>query len=391
MKRLHSQVWVTMAVVGLGMSWLSAPVQAALPPDPDNAALLYYQAFLTLADLDKAAMDHIAEVAGGDVSPDEKVREDIGKCRAAIGFAEAARPLKVCNWGFRYSQGFEALMPQLAQSRFLARVLIADARIRAADGDYRMALDRCLMVNSFARHVGDDTLVAYLVSVAVRRMGYQCMEDLIGRAAGDAELLQWLKNELATLENDPPFPITALKTEREITLDTLTMANIEKLVKALAGSDEGNSAKIAAEANEQTLAKARQEYSDYMSSALTVLRAAVPYEQAHQRLSQLAKRSDANDATSKAVVNALTPALVRVLTVKTTQQAHANAAQAAVEICLHRARTGKLPDKLPSGLPKDPFSDRDFQYERTDNGFLLRCQGKDLDKGVILEFKFAVK
>ena len=89
-------------------------------------------------------------------------------------------------------------MPQMAQSRFLTFVLIADARIRAADGDYRGALERCLMTGTFARHIGDDTLISYLVSIAVRGLEYRCMQDIMGQAASDAKLLQWLKNELAT-------------------------------------------------------------------------------------------------------------------------------------------------------------------------------------------------
>jgi hypothetical protein len=80
-----------------------------------------------------------------------------------------------------------------------------------------------------------------------------------------------------------------------------------------------------------------------------------------------------------------------VHTLGARSEAYVNAAVAGVEVCLQQVNSGKLPTALPAGLPKDPFSGQDFQYERTDDGFVLRCQGKDLDKDIAEGFKFVVK
>lgn len=61
-------------------------------------------------------------------------------------------------------------------------------------------------------------------------------------------------------------------------------------------------------------------------------------------------------------------------------RARMNALKAAIEIYLIRARTGKLPDVLPDGLPKDPYTCRDFGYEIVEGGFALRCQGEDFQR-----------
>jgi hypothetical protein len=387
MERASCWFFAGLVAVGLTMSWAASPAKA-VPPDPDNAALLYYQAFLTVADFDKEARTHISDVAVGRLAPDEKTREYIGKCQGAIDYAEAARDLQVCHWGFRYSKGIDALMPQLAQMRFLTFVLLAEARLNASDGDYRSALDRCLMMGSVSRHVGDETLISYLVSVSVRRLTYECMEDIIGQAAGDAELLAWLQDELATSGGEKPFPVTALKIEREVFMALMTMENLEKIAGIL--DDEKMKARLLATASEETLARARDLYSQWIMSSLAVLSSAMPYEQAHQQLTALHKSLDRNDPATMAA-DSVMPGLVKILTIKTVQQAHANAVRAAVDICLHRAGTGSLPVTLPAGVPKDPFSGRDFQYERTDAGFVLRCQGLDLDKGTIHEFEFRVK
>ncbi|MHC4542333.1 MAG: hypothetical protein ACYS74_21530, partial [Planctomycetota bacterium] len=57
-----------------------------------------------------------------------------------------------------------------------------------------------------------------------------------------------------------------------------------------------------------------------------------------------------------------------------------NATNAAIEIYLERAKTSELPDGLPDGLPKDPYTCQDFGYEITDEGFALRCQGKQFQR-----------
>lgn len=375
-------VFITLAVI-----IVASPV-LAIPPDPDNAALLYYQGFLTLAQLSDEARDHIGDVARGETPPDNQVREDIGKCAGAIAFAEAAARVPACNWGMRHSQGFDALMPQMAQMRFLTYVLIADARIRAADGEYKAALERCLMTGTFARHVGDDTLISYLVSRSVRGLAYKCMQDVMGRAAGDAKLLQWLKDELAKSDAETLSPVRPLKMELDIVSDLMRMNNVEKLAKVLAGfGGKKNAAEIAKMADEKTLERARRIYAERISSALTVMSTSMPYEQAQSRLKQLAGGLDPNDP-SEATVQAFIPGLDKIFAQKIAIETHANAVKAAIEILLSRARTGQLPDALPSGLPKDAFSGRDFEYAKTKEGFILQCPGKDLD---VYRYEFKIK
>ncbi len=391
MKRTNHWPWASIVVAGLMLSWAATPVRA-IPPDPDNAALLYYQAFISLADLDKEARDHIAEVARGATAPTEKTREFVEKCRPAIEFTDAARTLTICNWGFRYSKGFEASMPYLAQMRFLAFVLLADARIRAADGDYRGAFERCLQMGTFARHVGDDPLISYLVAVAIQRLEYQCLNDVIGLAAKDAELLQWLKNELVTAGPKGLSPVTPLKVEMEIALSTMQMDKLDELTRILETMEQKDRdmAKFLASVDEATLARARQIYAQCLTSALTILGGTTPYEQAYRELTALASGLDPGDPAS-AIAQFISPGLASVLSAKTNVEAAANATKAGVDLCLQRARTGRLPDALSADLPKDPYSGQDFQYERTRSGFKLRCRGKDLAKDKLYEFEFKLK
>jgi hypothetical protein len=64
--------------------------------------------------------------------------------------------------------------------------------------------------------------------------------------------------------------------------------------------------------------------------------------------------------------------------------------RAAVELYVANEKTGRLPETLPAGLPKDLFSGEDFEYKKTEAGFMLRCRGKDLDKDEIHQYEFKV-
>lgn len=386
MKRIHKSTFTAIIFTGLLLTMISSPAQA-LPPDPDNAALLYYQGFLSLPELSKEAIDHIEDVAKGEIKPDDQVREDISKCNSAIHFADAGAKLPACNWGVEFSQGFDTLMPQLAQMRLMSFVLLADARVRAADGDYRAALERCIMTDTFAYHAGDDTFISYLVSLHVRYLAYSCIQDIIGRDAGDVEQLLWLKNELAKSMVNTLSLTRPIKFEIEITTDLMRPENIEKLARVLADFDDKKISEIIRKADGKTLEQGRRIYSERMNSMMSVLSTSMPYEEAHSQLKQLEGNFDQNDPVS-AAAKTFVPTVARIVTLKTRAEAHANALKAGIEILLDHARKGRLGDTLPAELPKDAFSGKDFEYEKTKDGFILRCRGKDLDKDEINQYEF---
>jgi hypothetical protein len=394
MNSINSCLTTKMILIGLVVMFAASPVPA-IPPDPDNAALLYYQGFLSLAELDEDARDHIAEVARGEVAPDDKVRQNISKCKGAIDFAEAADRAMFCNWGVRYSQGFECLLPQMAQARYLTFVLIADARLRASDGDYKEALERCLMTCNFARHIGDDTTISYLVSLSVRTLSYKCMREIIGMTARNEELLKWFRNELVTSSDDSLSVVRPLKIEVELVTDLMKMENVEKLTRVLTDSGLGlvtdskekKVSEMVKEIDKKTLERARLIYSERMNSALVVLSTNMPYESADAQLKRLSDEFDPNNPP-EALAGTFVPSFARIYSQETIRRTTFNAIVTALEIYLSRTETGKLPDQLPEDVPKDLLSCKDFEYEKNDDGFILRCPGRDSD---IYKFEFKVK
>lgn len=367
-----------------------APRSQALPADPNNAALLYYQGFLILADLDKEAKELIAKVARGEAPPDDKVREHITECHEAIEFAEAAIDLPLCDWGLRFSEGFETPIIHLTSARSLAWLLMADARVRVSDGDYRGAFERCLMTIRFARHIGDDTVISLLVSLGSRDTAYRCMRDVVGQVTDNAELLEWLQPELAACSKRTASLIRAVEIEKATSLDMLRTEKVEALARFYAEDDEMAQQCIIFLANEMVLEMAREFYTKRITTVLSILNRPMPYEQAYTQLKELGVYFKPLDMIGT-MTNCLISAFSAVYSLNVRADSHANALTAGVEICLHKARFGELPTALPADQPKDPFSGEDFEYERTDDGFVLRCRAKDLLKDTVHEYAFTLK
>jgi nucleoside diphosphate kinase len=58
-----------------------------------------------------------------------------------------------------------------------------------------------------------------------------------------------------------------------------------------------------------------------------------------------------------------------------------NSTKAAVELYIILAKTGQLPAELPDYLPKDPYTNKNFIYEITDDGFVLSCNSDEFKRG----------
>jgi hypothetical protein len=402
--------------------WTVGAQASTLPPDPNNAALLYYQSFLFCPKPDAYTRESIYKVLSG-TKPDQKVRKylNLQNCRKTIKLIEVAAQIPVCNWGIPYSQGLGVRLPQAVQLNSLSRLLAVDARTLATDGNYRAALERCLMMRRFARHVGDDAILLYASSITVDRNALSCIQLLLGYMKPDIETLTWLKNQLSIESGASTSPARALMLDFELAVQSLRMnADIlentrqamlkKEQIKALArerlAQNTGDAKEVQSLKDEDLISLARKPYADFLNSALQVMDSGMPYEEKYaeiKRLTDELEKEFGGDPAAKimmlahpekmltlSIVMACADQVLKLYNVHVRHTAHLNSLKAALEIYLVRAKTGQLPEKLPDGLPKDPYSGKDFEYEITDEGFALRCQGEDFQKGrmrQMLEFK----
>jgi len=370
---------------------------AALP-SPDNAALLYYQAFLLRPDPNMAMNLKISEVLRGAES-DRQIRTYLGHCLPMIHLVEIASQMPQCTWGIKYGFGVGDLASEV---RHLTFILAVDARTLAADGHYRAALERCLTMRRLSRQIGDDTVLQHLISRSPDAMALRTARHVLGVMPPDADILMWFRSQLAILPGAPLSFGKTLQADFESHLHAMRMNSplLSKLRNELVETAKDGQAKEVARnlTDEQLLSRAREPYTRFLSSVFKVVDSDMSYGQKStemQRLTSKLREEYGSDPVAAHVIFwcATDRMIVEAYSFQVGHAAHINGIKAAVEVYLMAAKKGQLPEKLPDHLPKDPFTGRDFVYEITDEGFALRCQGEDFQgRGKqVLEFKVKSK
>jgi hypothetical protein len=388
MKSTRTQVlWLVVCLTVIVL--VTGPSARAYPPE--NAAVLYYKAYLVY-EVDDERGRILTDFAKGRAKVSDEVRALLKENRRAMDIVLNASEVKSCDWGFDYSQGCDMLAPPYHPLRQLAMLIVADARILAQEGDYRSALGRCTALYRTARHVNDGILISHLVGIALEALANDCVIGILSEMPEDKETLRWLKGELAKIAEAPLSVQPALDGEREANLISMSP---EKLTKALdSGIDKrfrDMIAKSIRDKDEEFFQKNREYWKNYIGRIEAAFD--LPYAKAHSELKRLAeellKESEKNrDAVLTA---AFCPTMARICTLSVRSRTHFNAVRAGIEVYAIKASKGRLPDTLPSGLPQDLFSGKAFEYEKAGNGFVLRCQGKDLDKDTTYSYEFKVK
>jgi len=371
----------------------------ALPPDPNNAALLYYQAFCGYEKPDDTMKSMIRELANGRIEPNPTITKYIESCRPAIELAASAGELSECDWGLKYSEGLDLQAAYLAQIRILTHITLADARIALKQADYDLAIQRCLTARKLGIDVGQDPLtVGFLVEKAIERITNKCIQDILCSHPMELKTLQHLKAQLDELDSRIKPIQFFLEVEQEVMAMYITPERIRELLHWVEPEKEDafinvpdGAPEYILNADEQFCQRNLTYYNKHWDAIFSALK--LPYQQAYNTLEELDKKAaeDYKENSDATMTVLLAPAVMKIYSRGIQSETFSNALKTAIEIYEIAARTGQSPDSLPVGLPKDLFSGKDFEYEKTAEGFILRCQGKDLSKDEIYEYEFKIK
>jgi hypothetical protein len=230
--------------------------------------------------------------------------------------------------------------------------------------------------------------------VALNAVGQRSIQSTLSAMPPDQETLSWLEGELTTTSRRQVLMQNALKTEEEVVLAKFTLSNpnvAEMVAESLGGAAAPEVAEHLKNADEAFFEGSRKYYKDHIDTVLAIVDSSALYAQKFSRLEELDKRAslEAKDNPHAILTAAFMPAIARVLTLDTRARSGDNMLKAAIEVYLVKARTGKLPDRLPTGLPKDAFNDQDFTYAKTADGFTLSRWTDEpaIDKTYQFEFK----
>ncbi|MCH8217279.1 MAG: hypothetical protein IH892_10970 [Planctomycetes bacterium] len=369
-------------------------VASDVPSDPDNAALLYYQAFLSFPGQYNEISMPLEPSPSGAIEPSQTLRDYLKTCHDTFEFAKAAAQLPRCDWGLRYSLG-NAVPICLAPIRQLAFNAKAQALVFAADRDYRQALEYCLLIHSMAEHLVDENMGSFLVGIALHGLANKGIRQILSIMPADTKLLQWLGEELARWPRGENLA-NALKNEEAIELRTFRLDKDQLIELAKTRASGVLSPKREERLNNADAAflkASRNYFARSMATCRVLLEEPGPYETKFPRLQEYDERMRSEEETNPhATLTAIFGTkMARIYTLTILVQTGHNALRTAIRIYEVKAETGALPEELPSGLPGDLFSDKDFVYVKTEEGFLLRCHTAVLGRDKPREYAFRVK
>ena len=370
---------------------LLVPTSLVYAYPPDNAAVLYYRACL-IYDANNMMTNKVTDFVKGNIGIDKEIKDYVQKNKFAIKYFVDAGDAPNCDWGLDYSEGIELQMPRLAPLRILARIVQAQAKISADSADYKRALELCLSIHEASPHIADGgVLISHLVGISLNALANQCIMEILPQISDNPDMLIWLKNQIYDVSERSPSVKVSINGDLRICSQDINKEKAEYILKMSGDDIPKDKRKIIRNADEAFFKANKEYFLDYLSTCLTAVD--LPYPQSYEQLEKLAKKP-ANESKKNpdAIMSTLvTPALSTILCLDLKIRTQFNAVKTALNLYIIRAKSMHLPDELPADLPKDLFSGKDFEYEKTKDGFVLRCQGKDLSKDKIYEYEFKVK
>ncbi len=384
-----------------------------LLPDPNNAALLYYQALAIWSDVRSSYADTQVVQEPNDRSDTEPntAKPELDKYnfqvsreqkeadressrqrmrRQTIDLVEAASRMPWYKWGRNHSsEGWSP--PALDKLRHITLLLKDDAEALVAAGDYRAAIERYLTIRRFARHLGDETITLHNVSLMVDGVAFRGIRNILNNMPPDGELLTWLKDESAMSRGTPVSFVRAMDISLQHAVKMLerhptTVARIRNRIVGEAAAMRGKEVEeeVRSITDEVLISEIQKQassvFADFIDSVSQAVEKNKPYDQTYMEIELLTHKLLVHDIIVP--FYDLTHVMItsRFYEIDVSHQTMMNATKAAVEIYLVRAKTGKLPDVLPAGLPKNPYTCRDFGYEIIDGGFAIQCEGKQFQR-----------
>lgn len=357
---------------------------------PDNAAVLYYRACLTY-DANDVMTKKVTDFVKGNIGIDKEIKDYVQKNKFAIKYFVDAADALHCDWGLDYSEGFELQMPRLAPLRTLARIVVAQAKMAADSGDYKRALEKCLSVHKASPHIADGgVLVSYLVGISLNVMANECIMDILPQISDNPDILIWLKNQIYDVSERFPSVKASINGDLRICSQDINKEKAEYLLQMIGDEIPKDKRQIIRNGDDAFFRANKEYFLQYLSACLTAVD--LPYPQSYEQLEKLAKKPAIDSKKNPNLIMAtfISPALSTIVSLDLKTRTQFNAVKTALELYIVKAKTGQLPDALIEDMPKDLFSGKDFKYEKTKDGFVLRCQSKDLSKDKIYEYKFKV-
>ncbi|MHC4121392.1 MAG: hypothetical protein ACYSWO_28295 [Planctomycetota bacterium] len=383
---------------------VSADVANMAPADGNNAALLYHHAFSLCPDQNSIPHKTVRAVYYSTASAEDiaNYRKYVEDYQHVIQLVRAASNMSQCNWAIPPLQGEDvrAKRRELLMSSF-PFLISANVRVLAYDGEYRSALSESLILRRVARHIAVDPDEFFSLSVQMERVALYCIYRVLDIMPSDEKTLKLLREQLAS---EPPVSElfnASIKQNFEQIIgelhkkDDAFFSELRQELSEMATTEEQKNIALAL-TDEELIILIREPCAKFLDSFLKNLDKKASFEEHHTEIQRLLEEYWKQvKKTPSIVMLTLYGEAEMWLRLYGNIAAHAarfNATKAAVEIYLLKVKTGRLPEALPGGLPKDPLTGEDFEYKITEEGFMLSssCKSKDVLRYDVPQYEFKI-
>lgn len=397
--RIMSTITLALCVVA-GYGPRAAMASVAAPPSPDNAALVYYQAFLLHPGATSSGIPaSISHAVFRDLDLPQEVREYVRKHDGTIDLIRAASRIEHCDWGMDGLLKAQASSLVTAQSRYAVFLVCSSARVLAVDGDYRSALADALVARRVATHLVKGSSLFFAESISLDGWALQCIQCILGTMPPNEATLGVLEGEMLSSPpvSDELWSKFDKAFERNLWQWRTQPNGFPRIRDQLLrwASSKVTSGNDPAMSDEDLLEMVQKPFVASWHSVRHTLASDMPYEETYARLEQLANELREKCLAEPSGFRYLYPSVnlegvPHLYNIKLAHRSHVNAIVAAIEIYRAYATTGQLVQELWDSLPRDPYSGKAFIYEQTTNGFVLRCRIKPTDQTEAWKYEFHV-
>lgn len=359
---------------------------------PDNAALIYLHAYLYVPHVDIKMLNKVIDCSRGEVELDKEIKEHLSISNQALKFLTVAADIADCDWGLQCLPELITHSAYLAPCMHLTAILLINAKIRTEKGEFKQAIAHSITAMKIGHHVMNGGIRGYCTGLKIIRDANNHIRKILENTPKDVPMLLWLKEQLAQIDCQSLLFRQAVENQFE-SQGNWVSKNIEDEMSHgnlriwLSGMLPKNICKYAAKNPDKFFADNQKCLADFKANILASLD--LPYAEAYPAMlglyDEIKGRSDDLDAALTVFQTANFP---YVYNTSTKVMNLITALSIATKLYIIEATTNRLPDELPRELPKDLFSGDDFEYTKTDDGFVLACRGRDIEEDTIHEYKF---
>lgn len=359
-----------------------------IPVDRASNAAPLYQRAITVANRDemKKALSAIGAAITRDPKPEAErlAAVEAPKLRSLYPLLEAATELPQCQFDRQWSLGFNVLFPEYASMKGFVKLLAFRADRASERGDWRSALEDIRRCFRISEHAGSDpVLIAALVQIACDAIAQTQFRRIIDRHGRDATFLR-AAQQLASERR--PLPDFRRIMAGELVLSRISLRELRSLreIEALLPDGEMPRAPSGLERTVFNSKLVRNTFDGKLVNAYRTMYPELPsdpedWPKTYDAMIKMERAVEADRTLAGTMNRILLPVFNQAADAAGRMQANRRLTVTALHLLLMRARTGRLPERLPNlgEATQDPFADGPLQYGRKGSGFLLYSVGQD--------------